>query len=103
IKAEIERLINKRIETQPHLKTAGSCFKSLPDGTPAWQLIDKAGLRGLTIGGVQVSEKHANFLLNINRGTFSDALQVMQKIRESIPQIASIEMRCYDERGQIAA
>lgn len=99
VKAEIERLIKKRIETQPHLKTAGSCFKSLPDGTPAWQLIDKAGLRGTKIGGVQISEKHANFLLNVEKGTFEDAVKMSELIREKIPEIAGVEMRFYGENG----
>jgi UDP-N-acetylmuramate dehydrogenase len=103
IKAEIERLIKKRIETQPHLKTAGSCFKSLPDGTPVWKLIEAAGLRGLTVGGIQVSEKHANFLLNIGNGTFDDALEITKRIKEKVPQIAGVEMRFYDKNGQIAA
>ena len=101
VKAEVERLLKKRIETQPHIKTAGSCFKALPDGTPAWQLIEKAGLRGLKIGGVQVAEKHANFLLNVDKGTFKDALAVTKKIREQVPQIADVEMRFYGENGKI--
>ena len=103
VKAEIERLIKKRIETQPHLKTAGSCFKALPDGTPAWQLIDKAGLRGTKIGGIQISEKHANFLLNVEKGTFEDATKITALIKEKVPQIAGVEMRFYDRTGGIAA
>ncbi len=102
-KAEIERLIKKRIETQPHLKTAGSCFKSLPDGTPAWRLIDTAGLRGIKVGGIQIAEKHANFLLNVEKGTFEDVLEITKLIREKIPQIAGIEMRLYDAKGGLAA
>ncbi len=101
IKAEVERLLQRRIETQPHVKTAGSCFKSLPDGTPAWQLIEKAGLRGLTVGGIQVSEKHANFLLNIGGGTFENIGEITNRIREAVPQIASIEMRLYGLDGKI--
>ncbi len=101
VKTEIESLLKKRFETQPHLKTAGSCFKALPDGTPAWKLIDAAGLRGLKIGGIQVSEKHANFLLNVENGTFQDAVAVTKKIREKVPDIAGIEMRFYREDGGI--
>ena len=103
VKAEIERLIKKRIETQPHLKTAGSCFKALPDGTPAWQLIEKAGLRGTKIGGIQISEKHANFLLNVEKGSFADARTMTSHIREKIPQIAGIEMRFFGSDGKIIA
>lgn len=101
VKAEIERLIKKRIETQPHLKTAGSCFKSTTDGTPAWKLIDAAGLRGHTQGGVQISEKHANFLLNINQGTFQDVVDAAKLVKGKIPQIAEIEMRLYGKDGKI--
>lgn len=102
VKAEIERLLKKRIETQPHIKTAGSCFKSFPDGTPAWQFIDKAGLRGVKIGGVQISEKHANFLLNVDNGTFEDALAIAKLIRNKVPSISGIEMRFYEHDGRIA-
>ena len=45
VEAEVKVLLQKRIETQPHIKTAGSCFKAVGD-TPAWKLIDAAGLRG---------------------------------------------------------
>ena len=103
IQAEIERLIQKRIETQPHLKTAGSCFKSLPDGTPAWKLIDAAGLRGLTVGGIQVSEKHANFLINTGNGTFADALAVVERLRRDVPNLPDVEMRFINGDGTLAA
>jgi UDP-N-acetylmuramate dehydrogenase len=101
VKAEIERLLQKRIETQPHVKTAGSCFKSLPDGTPAWKLIDAAGLRGTTIGGVQIAEKHANFLLNVGGATFEDARNIVHAIQAKVPQIEHVEMRFYDTDGKI--
>ncbi len=101
VKGDIERLLQKRIETQPHLKTAGSCFKALPDGTPAWKLIERSGLRGLQIGGVQVSEKHANFFLNVADGTFGDVASMIRRIQESAPELAEIEMRLYGTDGRI--
>jgi UDP-N-acetylmuramate dehydrogenase len=100
ILAEVERLLKKRIETQPFQKTAGSCFKAV-GGTPAWQLIDRAGLRGLKIGGIQISEKHANFLLNVEQGTFTDVLAITKRIRSAVPEIEGIEMRLYGENGLI--
>lgn len=103
VKTEVERLLQKRFETQPHLKTAGSCFKALPDGTPAWQLIDKAGLRGTKIGGIQIAEKHANFLLNIEKGTFDDVLKITALVKEKVPEIAGIEMRLFGDDGRIAS
>lgn len=101
VKAEIEKLLKKRIETQPHIKTAGSCFKALPDGTPAWKLIDAAGLRGRKEGGVQIAEKHANFLLNIGNATFADVVRLTTLVREKVPEIAEIEMRLYGEDGRL--
>jgi UDP-N-acetylmuramate dehydrogenase len=103
IKAEVESLLKKRIETQPHIKTAGSCFKSLTDGTPAWKLIDAAGLRGQRFGDVQISEKHANFLLNIGKASFQDIVSATRTIRRRVPEIAGIEMRMYGNDGRIVA
>ncbi len=99
INAAIERLLKKRIETQPHVKTAGSCFKSLPDGTPAWKLIDAAGLRGLTVGGIQIAEKHANFLLNTGGGTLEDVRAITSRVKAAVPQIAGVEMRLIGNDG----
>jgi UDP-N-acetylmuramate dehydrogenase len=99
--AEIERLLKKRFETQPHIKTAGSCFKALPDGTPAWKLIDAAGLRGHKEGGVQIAEKHANFLLNVDKATFADIVRMSKLVKQKVPQIAEIEMRLYGEDGRL--
>lgn len=101
VTAEVERLLNKRIETQPHLKTAGSCFKSLPDGTPAWKLIDAAGLRGKRFGGIEISQKHANFLLNVENGTFADAVAAVAAVKKAVPQIADVEMRFVKEDGSL--
>ncbi len=100
IKAEIERLLQKRIDTQPHVKTAGSCFKAVGD-RPAWQLIDAAGLRDTTIGGVHISEKHANFLINDGNATFGDAVDVVQTIKEGIPDALDVEMRFVNEDGSL--
>lgn len=102
IRAEIDRLLTVRIETQPHLKTAGSCFASLPDGTPAWKLIDAAGLRGMTIGGVQISEKHANFLLNTGAATFHDAVAIVHAVRAAVGRPLDVEMRFIQPDGSVA-
>ncbi len=101
IKADIERLLQKRIETQPHTKTAGSCFKAAPDGTPAWKLIDEAELRGLKIGGVEVSEKHANFLINTNGGTLDDIVEIVKQVQEKTPRLQGVEMRLINKDGRV--
>lgn len=101
IKAEIEALLKKRIETQPHLKTAGSCFKAV-GGTPAWKLIDAAGLRGKRFGGVEISEKHSNFLLNVERGSFADAAEAVNAVRTKISEPLEVEMRFIQTDGSAA-
>lgn len=68
----IEEISRAREATQPiRSRTGGSTFKN-PEGYKAWELIDKAGCRGLTMGGAQVSEKHCNFLINTGNATASD-------------------------------
>jgi UDP-N-acetylmuramate dehydrogenase len=71
ILSEMAEITKARAETQPvNTRTGGSTFKN-PPGHKAWQLIDKAGCRGLAVGDAQVSKLHCNFL--INRGTASAA------------------------------
>lgn len=101
VQATIQALLQKRIETQPHLKTAGSCFKAV-GGVPAWQLIDTAGLRGCRIGGVEVSTKHANFLINAGDATYADAKGVVEKVRAAIPEQLEVEMRFIENDGSLA-
>lgn len=108
IEAEIQRLLQKRIETQPHVKTAGSCFKAVGE-TPAWQLIDNAGLRDTTHGGVRISEKHANFLINDGEGTFEDVVHIVNTIQQHLsahPSLGAgekidVEMRFVKEDGTL--
>lgn len=101
IEADVQALLKKRIETQPHIKTAGSCFKAIGE-TPAWKLIDAAGLRGLTIGGVQIAEKHANFLLNTGTATYADAKAVVDKVKSAVKEPLDVEMRFIEKDGSLA-
>lgn len=100
IDAEIQTLLKKRIETQPHVKTAGSCFKAVGE-TPAWKLIDAAGLRGYKSGEVQIAEKHANFLLNTGKATFEDAVNLVKHVRSTIKDELDVEMRFIEKDGSL--
>ncbi len=102
IEAEIKKLLQHRKNAQFFGRTAGSCFKGLPDGTPAWKLIDAAGLRGFKVGGVQISEKHANFLVNTEgKGTFVDAIAIVEKVKQSVPGLPGVEMRFIEKDGTV--
>lgn len=101
VEADIQTLLMKRIETQPHVKTAGSCFKAI-GGTPAWKLIDAAGLRGTRIGGVEIAQKHANFLLNTGDATYADAKAIVDKVKASVHEPLEVEMRFVERDGSLA-
>jgi UDP-N-acetylmuramate dehydrogenase len=87
IKARMEELVANREASQPiRAKTGGSTFKN-PPGQKAWELIDRAGCRGLMLGAAQVSKKHCNFLINTGEATAAEieALgeEVRRRVRES--------------------
>ncbi|HEV7960561.1 MAG TPA: UDP-N-acetylmuramate dehydrogenase [Rhizomicrobium sp.] len=84
IKARMEELVASREASQPiRAKTGGSTFKN-PPGQKAWQLIDKAGCRGLRRGMAQVSEKHCNFLINIGDATAADIEALGEDVRRRV-------------------
>jgi UDP-N-acetylmuramate dehydrogenase len=81
ILAEMEAITGRREETQPvRSRTGGSTFKN-PPGQKAWQLIDAAGCRGLTVGGAQMSELHCNFMLNLGEATAEDLERLGETVR----------------------
>ena len=69
--------------SQPTGYSAGSVFLSV-GGVSAGYYVDKAGLKGLQIGGAKVSEKHANFIINTGKSTSSDVCALIQKIKEEV-------------------
>lgn len=84
IGAEMDRIAAEREASQPlRSRTGGSTFKN-PAGARAWELIDRAGCRGLTRGGAQVSEKHCNFLLNIGGATAADLEGLGEEVRRRV-------------------
>jgi UDP-N-acetylmuramate dehydrogenase len=84
IQAEMDRIAAEREASQPlRSRTGGSTFKN-PAGHKAWQLIDAAGCRGLTIGDAQVSEKHCNFLLNLGGATSAEIEELGEEVRRRV-------------------
>lgn len=77
-------LAQRRREKQPlTFPSAGSTFKR-PEGYFAAKLIDDAGLRGLRVGGAQVSEKHAGFVINTGGATAADVLSLMEEVKRIV-------------------
>lgn len=91
ITAAMDDIAAKRKASQPPNKTCGSTFKN-PPGGKAWQLIDAAGCRGLTVGGAQVSELHCNFLLNLGGATAADIETLGETVRERVRQNSGVEL-----------
>ncbi len=92
IKARMDELTARRREKQPlEFPSAGSMFKR-PPGHFAAALIDQCGLKGLTVGGAQVSEKHAGFVVNRGGATCADVLELARRVRERVLAQTGVEL-----------
>ena len=92
IQAEMDRIAAAREASQPlRQKTGGSTFKN-PPGEKAWELVDRAGCRGLTLGGAQVSEKHTNFLINTGEATSTDIEALGEAVRRRVKAQSGVEL-----------
>ncbi len=91
-------IIDYRTQTQPYGDLSIGCFFRNPRGDSAGSLIEKAGLKGLTVGGAEVSHKHANFIVNKQNAIAHDVLilakQVQQRVKESMGVELELEVRC---------
>ena len=94
IKAKMDDLIQRRKDKQPlEYPSAGSTFKR-PVGGYAAALIDQAQLKGKQIGGAQVSEKHAGFLINKDNSTFDDMIKLIDFVKQTVKQTSDIDLEC---------
>ena len=92
IGAKMEALAEQRRAKQPlEYPSAGSTFKR-PEGHFAAALIEQCGLKGLSVGGAQVSEKHAGFLINRGGATCADILTLMDRVRETVFRETGVEL-----------
>jgi UDP-N-acetylmuramate dehydrogenase len=84
VRSRVVEQKEKRIETQPSGLPSAGCWFRNPPGDSAGRLIDAAGLKGERCGGAQVSEIHANFLINLGEASASDFLALAQKVKETV-------------------
>ena len=94
ISATMQELSAKRREKQPlEYPSAGSVFKR-PEGHFAGKLIEDAGLKGLRVGGAEVSPKHAGFIINVGGATARDVLELIERIREKVYAMSGVTLEC---------
>ena len=92
IRERMDELMARRKKTQPlEYPSAGSTFKR-PEGNFAGTLIEKTGLKGLTIGGAQVSEKHAGFLINVGGATCADVLALIREVQQRVFDASGVRL-----------
>jgi UDP-N-acetylmuramate dehydrogenase len=92
IAAEMDKITESRENTQPiKSRTGGSTFKN-PPGRKAWQLIDAAGCRGLTVGAAEVSELHCNFLINRGGASAADIETLGETVRSRVRETSGVEL-----------
>ncbi|TIT32231.1 MAG: UDP-N-acetylenolpyruvoylglucosamine reductase, partial [Mesorhizobium sp.] len=92
IKAAMDAVQSHRETVQPiREKTGGSTFKN-PEGTSAWKEIDKAGCRGLMIGGAQMSPMHCNFMINTGTATGYDLEYLGETVRARVLENSGVRL-----------
>ncbi len=92
IHARIAQIQKSRETTQPiREKTGGSTFKN-PEGQKAWQLVDGAGCRGLQVGDAQMSELHANFMINAGAATAADLEALGEEVRTRVKATSGVQL-----------
>lgn len=93
IRGKMEAALAKRKKSQPlSLPSCGSVFKN-PEGHSAGALIDQAGLKGMRIGGAQISDKHANFIVNVGNATARDVRGLIELARTKVKEAYGIELQ----------
>ncbi len=93
IAARIAEIRSKRGASQPvRARTGGSTFAN-PEGQKAWELVDAAGCRGLTLGNARVSDLHCNFLLNLGAATAAELEGLGEEVRRRVQQKSGVSLR----------
>lgn len=94
IRARMDDYMSRRKSKQPlEYPSAGSVFKR-PEGYFAGGLIEECGLKGYTVGGAQVSEKHAGFIINKGGATCSDVCSLVEHIQDVVRENKGVELEC---------
>lgn len=94
VNAKMKEIAKKRRDKQPlEYPSCGSTFKRPENGFAA-ALIEECGLKGYTVGGAQVSEKHSGFVINRGGATFEDVMRLVSHIRKTVFEQKGVELEC---------
>lgn len=96
-------IIDERRRSQPVGQRSAGCMFRNPPGASAGELIDRAGLKGLRIGGAEISPVHANYVVNLGRATSGDVLALAQRARDAVSEqfgvLLELEVKVWSEKG----
>lgn len=94
VSKRVRELNQRRLQKQPlSLPSCGSVFRNPAEGPKAAQLIEQCGLKGLQIGGAQVSTKHANFIVNLGSATAADLQACIERVQDQVFACTGVELR----------
>ena len=106
VQQRMDEMLSRRKASQPVWQRNAGCVFKNPPGSSAGQLIDQAGCKGMAVGGVSVSEVHANFMVNDGGASASDVLGLIEKVRERVRAshgvALELEVRLVGEHGLVS-
>jgi UDP-N-acetylmuramate dehydrogenase len=92
VRQKVETSLERRRRTQPVGERSAGCIFKNPPGDSAGRLIESAGLKGLTVGGAQVSPVHANFIVNTGGATAREILDLVARIKDRVKVLNGVEL-----------
>lgn len=92
IQDRIKTILKEKSVAQPLTQKSAGCIFKNPEGGSAGKSIEAAGLKGLRIGGAEVSTKHANFIVNLDAAKFADVAALIRKVREEVHAHSGIHL-----------
>lgn len=97
IRSKMDDYMERRKQKQPlEYPSAGSTFKR-PEGSYASLLIEQCGLKGLSVGGAEVSKKHSGFIINRGNASFNDVLELIEQVKSAVKEKTGYQLECEPE------
>ena len=90
---DIKKIMGKRVSSQPINRFSAGCVFRNPEGFSAWSLIAGCGLQGFKNGDAKVSERHANFIVNLGNARFAHVIDLIEIIKQRVEEQAGIRLK----------